>query len=453
MKWYSGSLEKLTNDWKLSENELWADYQVLGPMMSAYRVLATMDDVFPIMVGAKGCSYHVRFAVVAMGEVDFDLGKRPAITLEFTPTQVVTGNLTVRRSFTDRLMKIVGKKDPKLFVLVPTDELIVSGIELDDIERQIEEYTGITTISIQASNIMGQSPQAGYNPAMTALIKPFLGKYKGERSGINLLGWHWPTRSNEREIGECLRMLDKVGVEVKTVLSGGSKLEDIQKAMTAKGNAVVCPAVCGDYVYDMEKDGIPMLSWRSPYGFSGTTEWLTEITTKLGLDRSKEIEELENEYRYKFEENKVELKGKKIFISGGPGRLIGLLHLLNDYEMDIDTAVLFYPHQNSQRDLKHLLDEHHLKVRNFIVSASLYELEELATTIKFDVWAGGYQELHVCKKHHIPFVPITIYTVPHEGYSGAVNFGDKLRMAMQGFDFTESVFNAKELPECIQLHK
>ncbi len=453
MKWYNGKLEELTQNWELTENELWADYQVLGPIMSAYRVLATMDDVFPIMVGAKGCSYHVRFAVVAMGETDFDLGKRPAITLEFTTSQIITGNLEVKKSFCDRLMKIVGNKNPKLFVLVPTDALIISGADMEPLEEQIKAFTGIETTSIQASNVMGQSPQAGYSPAMSALLKPYLNKYQGERSGVNLFGWHWPSRSHDREIGECLRLLERVGVEVKTVLSGGSKLSEIEKAMTAAGNAVVCPAVMGDFAYDMEKSGVPMLTWRSPYGFSGTTEWLREITQGLGLDREKEIAELEAEYRQQFLENKEELKGKKIFISGGPGRLIGLLHLLNDYEMEIDTAVLFYPHQNSQRDLQHMLDVHDLKVRQFIVSASLYELDELASIVDFDVWAGGYQEQHVCRKHNIPFVPITIYTVPHEGYAGAVNFGDKLRMAMRGFNFTESVFNAKEIPECMQLHR
>lgn len=452
MRWYNGDFEELVKNWDLTENPLWADYQVLGPMMSAYRVLATMDDVIPVMVGVKGCSYHVRFAVVAMGETDFDLGKRPAFCLEFTPAQIVRGDYSVPKEWAERFLEVMIEKLPKLIVLIPTDALIISGSDVDSLTQQMEEYTGITTTSINASSIIGQSPQYGYSPAMTALLKPFLDKEVKERSGINLLGWHWPSRSHDREIGECLRMLERCGIEVKTVLSGGSTLSDIEKAMTACGNAVVCPAVCGDYVKDMESHGVPMLTWRSPYGFSGSREWLEEISRGLRLDRRIEIDKLEEEYRTQFEENKAELKGKKVYIGGGPGRLIGLIHLLTDYEMDIQVAALFWPHKNSQRDLKHLIDVHGAKIRRIIVSPSLYELEEIASTMKFDVWAGGYQEQHTCRRHHIPFVPITIYTVPHEGFSGAVNFGDKLRMAMKGFNFTESVFNAKEIPECMRLH-
>lgn len=453
MKWFNGNFQELVDDWELTENELWADYQVLGPIMSAYRVLATMQDVLPVMVGTKGCSYHVRFAVVAMGESSFDLGKRFAAVLEFPTDKIVRGELTVPSAWAARLLEALSGKIPKLIVLIPTDALIVSGANMQPVVEQVQSQTGIRTTFIEAASILGQSPQAGYSPAMSALLRPYYETPVEERSGVNLLGWHWPSRQHIHEIGECVRMLDKLGVKVKSVLSGGSSLADVENAITAQGNAVVCPAVCGDYIDDMAAHGVPLLANRSPYGFSGTREWLASIAEGLGLERSREIAALEKEFQVQFDENKDALKGKKIFISGGPGRLIGLIHLLTDYEMDIQVAALFWPHKNSQRDLAHMLTEHEASIGKMIVSPSLYEIEEIASTMKFDIWAGGYQELHTCQRHAIPFVPITVYTVPHVGFAGAVNFGDKLRMAMNGYCFTESVFNAKELPPCTQLHR
>ena len=53
-------------------------------------------------------------------------------------------------------------------------------------------------------------------------------------------------------------------------------------------------------------------------------------------------------------------------LSGGPGRVIGLLHALNDYEMDIQVACMFWPHFWSRKDLAHLMRDHGLKVGTFI---------------------------------------------------------------------------------------
>ena len=125
--------------------------------------------------------------------------------------------------------------------------------------------------------------------------------------------------------------------------------------------------------------------------------------------------------------------------------MIGLLHALNDYEMDIQVACMFWPHFWSRKDLAHLLEDHGLKVGTFILSPGLDDLEWAATHFDFDVWMGGYQEQHTCKRHGIPFVPITVYTVTHVGYEGAVNLGNKMLMAMDGHSFVENCFTANEI--------
>ncbi len=448
MKWYNGKPEKLLSDWQLTENPLWADYQVLGPMMSAYRIYAGMDDVIPVMVGAKGCCYHIRFAIVAAGETDFELGKRLAPVLEFSPKQILQGDLSVSKHWVDRFLDVTSNIKPKLVVLMSTDALTISGANLQAIAQQVQDEIGIDTTYIEASSVTGQSPQAGYSPAMTALLRPYFKDNGEEKEGINLIGWHWPSRQHTHEIGECINLLKTLDIPVKSVISGGSSLADVKASMSAKGNAAVCPAVSGEYIEEMAKHGVPFVAQRSPYGFSGTTDWLTSVCKALNLNRQTEIEQQREKYAKEFEENKALLKGKKIFISGGPGRLVGLLQLIADYEMDIKIAALFWPHTNSQRDLNYVFEKHNLNIERFVVSPSLYELEDFANEFDFDVWAGGYQEQHTCKRHNIPFVPITVYTVPHVGFKGTINFGDKLVMAMQGHSFTENVFNAKELPTC-----
>ena len=85
MRKYIGTLEGFVNSPELEQDEtFWADYQVLGPMFAALRMFMTMEDVLTVIVGAKGCAYHLNFTIVAWGEIDFDLGKRPLPVLEYT---------------------------------------------------------------------------------------------------------------------------------------------------------------------------------------------------------------------------------------------------------------------------------------------------------------------------------------------------------------------------------
>lgn len=157
------------------------------------------------------------------------------------------------------------------------------------------------------------------------------------------------------------------------------------------------------------------------------------------------IDAMEKRYRGLFEKNREQLRGKKVFVSGGPGRLIGLLHTLADYGMDIQAAAMFWPHAWSREDIRHMLRDHGVKMKEFILSPGLDDLERIACQYDVDVWLGGYQEQHTCKRHGIPFVPITVYTVPHVGFEGAVNLGNKLLLAMSGYSFTESQFIAREV--------
>ena len=166
-------------------------------------------------------------------------------------------------------------------------------------------------------------------------------------------------------------------------------------------------------------------------------------------DKKDKIIKLENLYKPDFLEIKKILKGKKVFVSGGPGRLIGLLHTLSDYEVEIQSAALFWPHPWSQNDLRHMKEKHGINIKNIIVSPGLDDLQEVANNYEIDLWLGGYQEQHVAKKYNIPFVPITVYTSPHVGFEGVVNLGNKLKLALEGYDFTENILKAKEIQPCI----
>lgn len=443
MQKYIGSLEGFLADDSTQDRAFWADYQVLGPMFSALRVFMTMEDVLTVIVGAKGCAYHLNFTIVAWGEIDFYLGKRPLPVLEFKQEQIISGSFALSPSWLRKLKKLAEIHGAKRIMLFPTDAMILCGAELSGIASDIRTATGVETGFVEVSAVSSANQWAGYDAALRALYKPYLDQPFTPTKSVNLVGWMWPSRHRGHEIGCCMDMLQELGIPVNAVISGGSTLGDIEKSMSASANAVVCSAVMGDVLYELDRKGIVLAGQRAPYGVSGTREWLESIAAALDLDVTEKLDALERRYRAKFLENKAQLKGKRVFVSGGPGRIIGLLHTLNDYEMDIQVACMFWPHDWSKRDIQHMIEQHHVKVGEFILSPGLDDLERVAGQYEFDVWLGGYQEQHTCKRHGIPFVPITVYTVPHVGFEGAVNLGNKLIMAMDGFSFTESAFEAR----------
>jgi nitrogenase molybdenum-iron protein alpha/beta subunit len=418
-------------------------------MFSALRIFLGMDDVLPVIVGSKGCAIHLRFSLIAWGEEDFDLGKRPISVLEYPLDKIVVGDYQITTAWIEKMKKLVEIRKPRLIVLMPTDPLTLSGTDMAGIANEVNTSLEVETTFLSISAISGANQWVGYDAALRALYQPLMGKKYAKRNAVNLVGWMWPSRRRTHEIGACIDMLKTLGIEVASIISGGSSLKDIENSMEAKANAMVCAALAGDLLHELEEHGMKLAGRRSPYGFSGTTEWLEDIGQALDMDIKDQIRQLALLYESQFQANKEILRGKKVFVSGGPGRLIGLLHTMLDYEVDIQAAALFWPHPWSHQDLLHMFEEHDLKLKEFIVSPSLYDLEEIAGKYEIDVWMGGYQEQHTCKAHGIPFVPITVYTVPHVGFEGAVNLGNKLIMALNGYSFTEDVFNAKEIEPCI----
>lgn len=446
MRKYIGSLEGFVENPALEKDEaFWADYQVLGPMFSALRLFMTMADVLPVIVGAKGCAYHLNFTIVAWGEIDFNLGKRPLPVLEFSQSQVITGDFALREGWVNRLKKLAERRSTRRIVLLPTDTMALCGANMDEIAADVARATGIETTALTVSAMSGTNQWQGYKAALEAMYRPLLDKPRLREKSVNLVGWMWPSRMRNQEIGCCLSMLKELGIPVNAVISGGSTLDDIERSLTASANAVVCSSLMGEMLDTLDKRGIRLAGNRAPYGFTGTCEWLQNIADALDMDISAGLSAMRERYLPKFLENKERLKGKKVFVSGGPGRIIGLLHALNDYEMDIQVACMFWPHAWSREDLRHLLKEHGLKVNTFILSPGLDDLEWAANHFEFDVWMGGYQEQHTCKRHNIPFVPITVYTVTHVGFEGAVNLGNKMLMAMDGHSFVDNCFTANEI--------
>src|SRR6056297_2539432 len=118
MKKYSGDFNNLIDKWNLKEEDLWIDYQVLGPMFASLRMFLSMKNVLPVIVGSKGCLNHLRFTIIAWGEDDFHLGKKPIALLEYNQEDIITGNYEISDKWYEKIKDMANYTNTELIVLI-----------------------------------------------------------------------------------------------------------------------------------------------------------------------------------------------------------------------------------------------------------------------------------------------------------------------------------------------
>lgn len=446
MQWYSGNPQTLFENWEFGDNPFYADYQVLGPSFAAVSVMMGVQDVLPVVIAARGCATHIRFTVVAWG-YDFNLGPEALPFIEVSKADVIQGRYAASDGQIRALQRMISKRPVKLVALISNDDALLTCADLEPLRMQLEAALGITTTVVDVAPLMGANQWTGYDRALGALFGRFWDEPVESQAGINLVGWKWPSRERKHDIGACLALLEEVGVRVNAVLPGGSKLDDFRTALGSQANLLWCPSYIGETLerLQMEK-GIPLVGATPPYGLHGTMEWLSELGEALGQHDVliARAETARQRVMAEVDELRERLAGKRGFVSGGPGRLPGLLHVMSDLQVEVVAAALFWPHATSQKVLPQSMQRLPNLPAKLLVAPSLYEIEEIACDQRPDFWMGGYQEQHACKKYGIPFIPITVYTASHQCFEGVVNVGKKICKALDGFDFVANPFQAVE---------
>lgn len=447
MQWYKGNPTTLFDNWEFGDNPLWADYQVLGPSFAAASVLLGIEDVLPVILGARGCAVHIRFTKIAWGG-DFNLSSRPLPFIEVSRNDVINGRYRVAPDQLDNLRSMAQEMNYKMIAIMSNDDVLLSCADLEPLRHQVEDATGITTDVLEVSPLAGRNQWVGYDRALGLLYRNALAEPPPQKKdGINMVGWKWPSRERKHDIGACLALLEALDIRVNHVIPGGSSLAAVRDSLASRANLLWCPSYIGETLEMLEKEhGLPLAGYTSPYGFEGTTTWLSELGRALGCQQELVAHalRLRTSYENELEPLRASLKGVRGFVSGGPGRLPGLLSIMADLEINVVAAALYWPHPSSKKTFPPILDQLPNPPATMLVAPSLYDLEEIAAHEKIDFWMGGYQEQHACKRHGIPFIPTTVYTKSHQCYEGVVTVAQKILKALSGFDFVANVFQSVE---------
>ncbi len=384
-------------------------------------VLNPIVDAAHIVHGPIGCAsytWDIRGSLSSTSEM-----YRNSFSTDLREHDIIFGG---EKKLAAAVDEIIEKEKPKTVFIYSTCVVGVIGDDVDAVARKAEQKHGVRVIPVHSSGFSG-SKKDGYKAACHAILdlmgeketdvlEPHTLNYLGE---FNLAAEAWIIRS----------YLDRIGLKLKTTITGDATTETLKEAKTSSLNVVQCAGSMTFLAKQMEKRyGMPFQHVRF-FGIQDTVSSLRKITQAIGniehiLQCEQLIEELEAEYMPKLERYKDRLKGKKAALYVGGGfKAISLIDQFTEMGMEI----VMVGTQTGSAEEYAAFKEKTGEGTVILDDANPTELEHFMKETGADILVGGVKERPLAYKLGVAFLDHN-----HErkhplcGFEGAVNFAKEV---------------------------
>lgn len=237
-------------------------------------VLYPIADALHIVHGPVGCAsytWDIRGALSSGPELH-----RLSFSTDLREMDIIFGGEKKLESF---LNELIEKYQPAAAFVYATCIIGIIGDDVDSVCRKVSGLKKIPVISVHSEGFKG-TKKDGYKAACDALFK--LTGHKNDKSisslSINILG-------EFNLAGEALiikNYYESLGIQVVSVMTGNSRIGDIQKAHQASLNVVQCSGSMTYLAKQMEDVyGIPYLR-VSYFGFEDMAQALYDVAFHFG---------------------------------------------------------------------------------------------------------------------------------------------------------------------------
>ncbi len=445
-------------------------------------VLGPLKDIVVLTHGPIGCGYYSwgtrrNKALPQKGDGSFI---QYCFSTNLGESDIVFGG---EKKLKQAIKEIVDIFNPKAIFICATCPVGLIGDDLPAVAEETKKLYGIDCISFPCEGYKGVSQSAGHHIANNKLIKSVIGtqEYKTNKHTVNILG--------EYNIGgdawEIERILDKIGYEVISVMTGDCSIDDLRKAHCAELNLVQCHRSI-NYIAEMMKIQYGTAWIKVDFiGVDCTVRTLRdmakffndpEITAKTEKVIAEELEELKEPMEY----YRGKLTGKTAGLYVGGSRSHHYQMLLNDLGVETLIAGFEFAHRDDYEgreviptivedaDLKNIevlevekiadkyrpvkTDEELEELKKEIINLEYYpgmmkdmkkgtivvddlnhfETEEFIKQLKVDMFFSGIKDKYIIQKGGVLSRQLHSYDYsgPYAGFRGAVNFGRDLTMSL-----------------------
>lgn len=445
-------------------------------------VLGPLKDIVVLTHGPIGCGYYSwgtrrNKALPQKGDGSFI---QYCFSTNLGESDIVFGG---EKKLKQAIKEIVDIFNPKAIFICATCPVGLIGDDLPAVAEETKKLYGIDCISFPCEGYKGVSQSAGHHIANNKLIKSVIGtqEYKTNKHTVNILG--------EYNIGgdawEIERILDKIGYEVISVMTGDCSIDDLRKAHCAELNLVQCHRSI-NYIAEMMKIQYGTAWIKVDFiGVDCTVRTLRdmakffndpEITAKTEKVIAEELEEIKESMEY----YRGKLTGKTAGLYVGGSRSHHYQMLLNDLGVETLIAGFEFAHRDDYEgreviptivedaDLKNIevlevekiadkyrpvkTDEELEELKKEIINLEYYpgmmkdmkkgtivvddlnhfETEEFIKQLKVDMFFSGIKDKYIIQKGGVVSRQLHSYDYsgPYAGFRGAVNFGRDLTMSL-----------------------
>lgn len=371
-------------------------------------VLGPLKDMVHIVHGPIGCSYYAwgTRRNKAKAEKDGKNYLNYCFSTDMQESDIVFGGEKKLEKACREAYEIF---KPNAMTISSTCPVGLIGDDVHAVARRMEEELGITVFAVSCEGYKGVSQSAGHHLANNALMTKVIGKGNDKLEGfrVNILG-EYNIGGDGWEIG---RILDKIGYNVVSVMTGDGSFETLKNAHQADLNLVQCHRSI-NYIAEMveEKYGTSWLKVNF-IGVEGTIKSLRNMAKffdneVLKIKTEQVIKEELAAIKEDLDNYKKECDGKTAFLYVGGSRAHHYQNLLAEIGIETVAAGYEFGHRDDYEgrkviptikqnaDNKNIED---IKVEKDEVNYKLYmskeKLEKLKETLPLNEYDGMISEM------------------------------------------------------------
>ncbi|MBP2650439.1 MAG: nifD 4 [Firmicutes bacterium] len=444
-------------------------------------VLGPLKDMVHITHGPIGCAFYTWGARRNKAKSDDPTQNfiNYCVSTNMQESDIVFGG---EKKLAKVIDEVVENFHPTAITVSATCPVGLIGDDINAVAKAAQERHGIPVLAFSCEGYKGVSQSAGHHIANNGLMDKVIGVGDLEKASgkypINMLG--------EYNIGgdswEIERVLEDIGYEIISVMTGDGSYEKLKNAHVAELNLVQCHRSI-NYIAEMLeiKYGTPWLKVNF-IGVNGTIDSLRNMAQYFGdpelVQRTEDVIARElARIEPLMEQYKKICEGKTAFCFVGGSRGHHYQGLFA--ELGIDTVLAGYefahrddyegrqviPDIKTDADSKNIPELHveqdpnrfklklspekmaelktHIPLSYYagmhvdmnegtimVDDLNHYETEEFIKLLKPDIFASGIKDKYVVQKMGIPAKQIHSYDYsgPYAGFNGAVNFARDVSM-------------------------
>lgn len=424
-------------------------------------ILNTIRNAVVIMHGPIGCGF-CSTANVGMGKTYKQLRDPSAkgliwLSSNLDETDVIGGG---EKKLSEVILYADKEFRPETIIVASSCVPALIGDDIDSILDHLQSQVTAELVPIICegfkTKLMATAYDAVYNGILKKLTKypkreDYLTEtvfekqareYKIKRT-VNIFNVGSMSRADELEIQRLLTALD-LNVNFLPCYSAS---EDFSYALEAALNVSICGTHDDYYLkYINENFDIPYLIDTIPIGRKNTDRWLLKIAEFFGLEKEaqaliKKENELLEESLVPFRNN---LRGKRVFVSGGEVRIIATAEVVQDLQMEIVGLKGHHIDQFVKPVFESLKDVEDIYIN--IATQHPFEQVNIVNRLKPDVIIIHTGSGNITAKHGLPVFPLYGPSYNYLGYSGTYDIARRLNRVMKNSQFNKNLSKYRALP-------